>query len=224
MEQSQAGEESGASRQATEPRAVAPAAPPANLYVFSVFLLSGPISEKFANKEISRVIEIRGDQTLEQLHHAIFKAYDRWDEHLYEFQFGKRPFDPDGPNYGVPRSGSEEERGWRRTHDKAGRPGSEAGSCLRLLVRLRRQLVSSGSGGPDRASHPDRHLPARHQASGQISAAVLRRIVAAKCGNDVKLEAESRRGQSAEAGRDATVPGFTSCRLRYELVNRETRK
>ena len=82
--------------------AAAPAAPPANLYVLSVFLLSGPISKKFANKEISRVIEIRGDQTLEQLHHAIFEAYDRWDEHLYEFQFGKRPFDPDGPNYGIP--------------------------------------------------------------------------------------------------------------------------
>ena len=48
------------------------------------------------------MIEIRGDQTLEQLHHAIFEAYDRWDEHLYEFQFGKRPFDPDGPNYGIP--------------------------------------------------------------------------------------------------------------------------
>ena len=48
------------------------------------------------------MIETRGDQTLEELHHAIFKAYDRWDEHLYEFQFGKRPFDPDGPNYGVP--------------------------------------------------------------------------------------------------------------------------
>jgi hypothetical protein len=81
------------------PIAASPAAPPANLYVASVFLLSGPTSKKFANKEISRVIEIRGDQTLEQLHHAIFKAYDRWDEHLYEFQFGKRPFDPDGPNY-----------------------------------------------------------------------------------------------------------------------------
>jgi len=78
-----------------------PASPPANLYVLSVFLASGPISRKFANKEISRVIEIRGDQTLEDLHHAIFKAYDRWDEHLYEFQFGKRPFDPAGPNYGV---------------------------------------------------------------------------------------------------------------------------
>ncbi len=69
--------------------------------MLSVFLQSGPISEKFANKMISRIIEIRGDQTLEQLHDAIFQAYDRWDQHLYEFQFGKRPYDPDGPNYGV---------------------------------------------------------------------------------------------------------------------------
>jgi len=81
--------------------AVAPPTPPASLYVVSVFLVGGPTSKKFANKEISRVIEIRGDQTLEQLHHAIFKAYDRFEEHMYEFQFGKRPFDPDGPNYGV---------------------------------------------------------------------------------------------------------------------------
>src|SRR5438067_11494290 len=74
---------------------------PANLYVLSVFLVGGPTSEKFANKEIRRVIEIRGDQTLEQLHDAIFQAYDRWDQHAYEFQLGKRPFDPDGTNYGV---------------------------------------------------------------------------------------------------------------------------
>jgi hypothetical protein len=64
--------------------------------------MDGPISEKYTTKEISRVIEIRGDQTLEDLHQAIFKAYDRWDEHLYEFQFGKRPFDPAGPNIGIP--------------------------------------------------------------------------------------------------------------------------
>jgi Plasmid pRiA4b ORF-3-like protein/LexA DNA binding domain len=86
--------------------AVPESATPASLYVISVFLMGGPISKKFASKEISRVIEIRGDQTLEQLHHAIFKAYDRWDEHLYEFQFGKRPYDPDGPNYGVPNTHS----------------------------------------------------------------------------------------------------------------------
>ena len=82
--------------------AVAPASPPANLYVLAVYLMGGPVSEKFANKEISRVIEVRGDQTLQQLHEAIFQAYDRWDDHLYEFQFGRRPFDPDGPNYRIP--------------------------------------------------------------------------------------------------------------------------
>jgi hypothetical protein len=50
---------------------------------------------------VNRVIEIRGDQTLDDLHQAIFQAYDREEQHLYEFQFGKRPFDPGGPNYGV---------------------------------------------------------------------------------------------------------------------------
>ena len=91
-------------RPASQPSrvAAAPAAPPVSLYVISVYLMTGPTSKKFANKQISRAIEIRGDQTLEQLHHAIFQAYDRSDEHLYEFQFGKRPFDPDGPIYGVP--------------------------------------------------------------------------------------------------------------------------
>jgi hypothetical protein len=79
----------------------APQTTPANLYVLLVFLQSGPVSKKFTSKEISRVIEIRGDQTLEQLHEAIFHAYDRWEQHLFEFQFGKRPFDPDGPNYGI---------------------------------------------------------------------------------------------------------------------------
>jgi hypothetical protein len=82
--------------------AAVPAAPSASLYVLSVFLLSGPVSKKFAKKVVSRVIEIRGDQTLEELHYAIFEAYDRFEQHMYQFQFGKRPFDPDGPNYGIP--------------------------------------------------------------------------------------------------------------------------
>jgi pRiA4b ORF-3-like protein/LexA DNA binding domain-containing protein len=74
---------------------------PVNLYVVAVYL-SNPSSKKFAKKGICRVIEIRGDQTLDQLHEAIFKAFDRWDEHLYQFQFGQRPFDPCGPKFGVP--------------------------------------------------------------------------------------------------------------------------
>jgi hypothetical protein len=85
-----------------QPRRVAvdPATPPVTLYVIRVDLMVGPTSKTFGNKEISRVIEIRGDQTLEQLHDTIFQAYDRSDQHPYEFQFGKRPFDPDGPNFG----------------------------------------------------------------------------------------------------------------------------
>jgi len=75
---------------------------PANLYVLAVFLTGGPVSEKFANQVVCRDIEIRGDQSLEHLHQTIFEAFDRFEEHLYEFQFGKRPFDPDGPNYGIP--------------------------------------------------------------------------------------------------------------------------
>ncbi len=86
---------------------VAPKSPPSNLYVLSIFLTGGPVGKKFAKKEISRVVEIRGDQTLDQLHEAIFEAYDRWDAHMYEFQLGKRPFDPKGPTYGLVSSGPE---------------------------------------------------------------------------------------------------------------------
>jgi hypothetical protein len=87
-----------------------PPQPPANLYVFSVSLRSGLISERSVGKRVQRDIEIRGDQTLDDLHQAIFEAFERYDEHLYEFQLGKRPFDPKGPNYGVPdphESGTE---------------------------------------------------------------------------------------------------------------------
>ena len=74
------------------------------LYTFDVFIISGPISEKFAKKNpvISRTIQIRGDQTLEDLHEAIFSAFGRWEEHMYEFQFGKKPMDPKGPRYVLP--------------------------------------------------------------------------------------------------------------------------
>lgn len=97
-----------AARRSVQQETRLPLSTPARLYVLDVYLKGGPIGPKFARKEISRVIEIRGDQTLEHLHDAIFKAYDRWDEHLYEFQFGKRPFDPAGPKYGIPDSSSDE--------------------------------------------------------------------------------------------------------------------
>lgn len=74
------------------------------VYVLEVSLLSGPISEKFIKKnpQIVRTIEIRGDQTLADLHHIIFKAFDREEVHLYEFQLkGSGPGDPNADRYGL---------------------------------------------------------------------------------------------------------------------------
>jgi len=66
------------------------------LYELEVALLSGPVTEVFAKKNptVVRTIQIRSDQTLEDLHEAIFNAFDRFDEHMYEFQIGgKGPMD-----------------------------------------------------------------------------------------------------------------------------------
>src|SRR5262249_9865238 len=90
-------------------KAAAKASPPAEsgqvrFYTLDVFIVSGPVTEEFAKKNpvMSRTIQIRGDQTLEDLHHAVFDAFGRFDEHMYEFQFGKGPMDPKGPRYVLP--------------------------------------------------------------------------------------------------------------------------
>jgi hypothetical protein len=81
-----------------------------NLYTLEVFITSGPVTRKFIKKNpiISRTLEIRGDQTLEDLHQAIFEAFDREEEHMYEFQFGgKGPNDPQAKRYSLPDPGEE---------------------------------------------------------------------------------------------------------------------
>jgi hypothetical protein len=63
------------------------------------------MTESFAKKNtvIARTIEARGDHTLADIHRAIFDAFDRDDEHMYEFQFGgSRPMDPKARRYGPP--------------------------------------------------------------------------------------------------------------------------
>ncbi len=74
------------------------------LYTLEAFIVAGPIDEKFSEKnpEISRVIQIRGDQTLADLHAALFDAFDRFDEHMYEFQVGKGPQHPSNKRYVLP--------------------------------------------------------------------------------------------------------------------------
>ena len=59
----------------------------------TVYIIGGPISEEYEGKVTARTIQIKGSQTLETLHEAIFAAFDREEEHLYEFNLGIRPYD-----------------------------------------------------------------------------------------------------------------------------------
>ena len=75
------------------------------LFTLEVFIISGPMSARFVkkNKTISRTIQIFGEQTLQELHEAIFDAFNLEEEHLYEFQIGgKGPMDPEARKYGPP--------------------------------------------------------------------------------------------------------------------------
>ena len=86
----------------TKNRAIQRPANDKRLYTLDVFILTGPMTERFVkkNRVVSRTIKIRGDQTLEVLHNAIFSAFDREDNHMYEFQIGgKGPMDPKARRY-----------------------------------------------------------------------------------------------------------------------------
>jgi Plasmid pRiA4b ORF-3-like protein len=63
------------------------------LYTLQVSLTGGPIAEAYQGQIISRTIEMRGSQSLHDLHKVIFKAFDRVEEHLYEFNLGQGPRD-----------------------------------------------------------------------------------------------------------------------------------
>jgi hypothetical protein len=81
------------------------------IFTLDVFILSGCLTKKFVKKNpvISRTIEIRGDQTLDDLHWTIFEAFNRHDEHMYEFQFGgKGPMDRKARRYVLPEAIDDE--------------------------------------------------------------------------------------------------------------------
>jgi hypothetical protein len=71
-----------------------PAAPKSpHIYSLKVYLTGGPVSDAYSGQEISRTIQILGHQSLHDLHQTIFQAFDRFEEHLYEFNLGKGPGD-----------------------------------------------------------------------------------------------------------------------------------
>jgi hypothetical protein len=76
----------------SKPNGQSPAAKSDQVYTLKVFLMSGPVDAD-EDEEISREILLLGHHTLHDLHLAIFDAFERWEEHLYEFNLGSSPQD-----------------------------------------------------------------------------------------------------------------------------------
>ena len=83
----------------------------ARIYTFKVSLKDAP--------RIWRKIEVRGDQTLHQLHKAIFNAFERFEEHLYAFFLSNKPWDS-STEYGLPDPESEARSAKRTKIDSLG--------------------------------------------------------------------------------------------------------
>jgi hypothetical protein len=72
------------------------------LFTLEVRLTGGNMTHEFLarNPVISRTIQIRADQTLNQLHKMIFEAFGRWDDaHLSQFNLGTGVLDRTGDRY-----------------------------------------------------------------------------------------------------------------------------
>jgi hypothetical protein len=63
------------------------------LLTFKVTLIDPSRWPRIPRNKISRTLQLRGEQTFDDLHRAIFVAFERFDEHLYEFQFARKPMD-----------------------------------------------------------------------------------------------------------------------------------
>jgi tetratricopeptide (TPR) repeat protein len=84
---------------------------PVEIYTFKVSLKESP--------KIWRKIEIKSSQTLHHLHKAIFKAYERYDEHLYAFFLSNKPWDSSS-EYGLPDPESDAKNAKRARIDLLG--------------------------------------------------------------------------------------------------------
>jgi hypothetical protein len=111
-----------------QPGALPPAARP-RVYTLDVALVGGPMSEDYDDHEILRRIDILGRHTLHDLHEAIFDAFERWEEHLYEFNLGTGPGDR-SQMYCYPG-------GWEADDEAAGDPQATTLAALELQTGRR---------------------------------------------------------------------------------------
>lgn len=98
------GTASSSTATSSAPKKKAVKASPNTLYVLLVAIMDGPVTEEFIaeNPEVSRTIKIKGSNTLKDLHNILFSAFDREENHMYEFQIGGQgPNDPSATRYGI---------------------------------------------------------------------------------------------------------------------------
>ncbi|GAC1447305.1 MAG: hypothetical protein PVSMB4_02360 [Ktedonobacterales bacterium] len=139
-----------------EPEAPASATGPTTLYRFRVTLES--------QKAVWRRIELRGDQTLHDLHEAIQDAFDWDDDHLYAFFLSGKAWDEDNA-YESPHSDGRNAARYRLEHLPL-QPGKQVlyifdfGDELRHLVKL--EAVTPG-GVLAKVEYP--RITERHGAS-----------------------------------------------------------
>lgn len=78
---------------------------PGQVFRFEVEIMSGPVPDDYMDSHPdppTRIIEAHGANTLDDLHWAIFEAFDRDDAHCYQFELGgKKPMDRKASIYGI---------------------------------------------------------------------------------------------------------------------------
>ncbi len=73
-------------------------------HTLRVYLVRGPYGRELEGQEIFRTLQLRGNQTLEDLHYAILHSFDRNTDQPYEFYTGGDPYDRSGTRYSCPSS------------------------------------------------------------------------------------------------------------------------
>jgi hypothetical protein len=127
--QAKKGKKPSKKKAATKKPAAQPSSASPQLYTLNVFLTGGPMDESFEGEVISRKVQLLGGQTLHDLHQIIFDAFEREEEHLYEFNLGAGPRD---------RSQAYLYKGeWSEDDEEEGDPESATLDALDLTVGRR---------------------------------------------------------------------------------------
>jgi hypothetical protein len=107
-------------------------------YELSVELVHAPM---LLEERVIRHVELTGDHTLQDLHACLHGAFERHDEHPYEFMFGP-PYDPETRRFSGPGSATDEGEGfWDTRLVRVDSLGLRAGDAFGYLYDFNDEWV-----------------------------------------------------------------------------------